>query len=117
MEAQNTLILNEIRKNAKDSTQAIFENENNENIQLQNASEDLYSFLDEEDNIIEFQNCVDRKTTVNTANGRLNMNKRKSNYTKEIVKKRKIKIGLLKGKLTILPPDFKFPHMTCEQLI
>jgi hypothetical protein len=43
--------------------------------------------------------------------------KRKIDASQSMVRKRMFTVGAVRGKLTSLPPDFKFPTMTCSQLI
>ena len=113
MENQNTMILNEVRKNIRQDHEC-------KNITRNDAIDGLYDFIDEDVQICEFKDKNQNENIgkgINSANCRLDDNKRKNDHIQAIVKKRKITIGLVKGKLTILPPDFKFPQMTCEQLI
>ena len=52
-----------------------------------------------------------------TADVRHEQENRKREDAVNTMKKRRVTLGCINGKLTKLPPGFKFPQMTCEQLV
>ena len=54
---------------------------------------------------------------IDNANTRHIRNKRLNNEITSIVNRRKIKIGRVRGRLTVFPPKFEFPKMTCDHLL
>ena len=79
---------------------------------------EMFNFDDEEVEIEENIGASEVEIEgIDNANTKQIRNKRLNNQITNIVKRRKIKVGLVKGRLTVLPPKFEFPKMTCDHLL